>query len=48
MPSLDDVVAYASSLAADADVPVLVAKLEAHEQIARLSRSFLKYTHVFG
>jgi hypothetical protein len=41
MPSLDDLVAYASSLAADADVPVLVAKLEAHEQIARLSRKLV-------
>ena len=41
MPSPDDAVAHASSVAADADVPVLVAKLEAHVQIARLSRKLV-------
>jgi hypothetical protein len=38
MPSLDDVVAHAASLVADADVPALVAELEAHVQIDRLGR----------
>src|SRR5262252_737444 len=38
MTGLDAVVAHAASLVADADVPALVAELQAHVQINRLGR----------